>query len=917
MLSSYYDDDCDEQDRPLRQHPLIVTKFQRPTLGPDILPRPHLINRLEEGQHRQLTLISAPAGYGKSILVSAWADTIDRPVAWLSLDKKDNDPRTFLLYFIGAVQTIFPEAYLETQALLNGSQLPPADYLASSLTNETSAFPQPFQLVLDDFHHLDHPQIHQVMAGLTHYRPAQLHLVIVTRQDPQLDLYNLRAKNLLTELRLNDLRFSQDEVQQFCAQKLENPLSAELVAQLTQRTEGWAAGLRLACLAMRPLDDYAQFLHNFQGTNQFIMGYLIEEVLARQEPSLQSFLLCTSLLDRFSPALADALLMAIPPDIGESARPYPSSAQVIEQIKERNLFLIALDQEGLWYRYHNLFQELLRYRLQKEWNLAQIAALYSAAADWFAAQGYVEEALDHYLQADDIAAAVNLISGIRYSLLNETRWQRLAQYFGRFAPESVVQFPQLLILKLWLTYHLGQYAGLSPILAQLETILSRSTLSPQVVLHLHGEMATLYALLAYLQVQPQETITQAEFALENTPPVLWIVRSLARTVLAGARQMSGDLVGAYAEVYNGLAEEQEQSNHFKSTLIQITGTIGWIAADMERVMQAGRQIIELSRHNPSRQIQGIGRYHLGCAHYQKNNLSSAEAQFAIVCRQPYLSYGEYYVYSAIGLAQIYLAQGQPTPAEVIIKDLFDYLIETNNTFLMPVVQGFQAEFALRNNHLPAAEQWAAQFQEPPPPEPVFRHYTPHLTLARIWLAQDEPAARNRAGEFLAQLHSFAQLTHNTCLLLQVLAVQALLHEQIGEADEAQTTLRQALNLARPGGLLRTFVDLGPPMAYLLNRIMPAEADLQAFIMEIQAAFAAQTTATVAANGHFLAALTNREIDILFLLADRKTNKEIAQDLVISENTVRFHLKNIYAKLDVHNRREAAVRARQLGIIIPG
>jgi len=894
----------------MQTHTLIQTKLQPPTLDPNILPRRQLIERVENGRFRQLTLISAPAGYGKSVLASLWQKECACPTAWISLDKNDNQLGRFLSYFTAAVRTIFPDGLEKTTALLNAPQLPPLETITAILINETAVLPHSFVIILDDFHLITLPKIHQLLAALIQHQSDKMHLMLITREDPLFGLPRLRARNQVTEIRAKDLRFNQAEAAQFLRQNQETPIPDDLVATLADRTEGWPAGLRLTRLALRAHGETAVLQERLHSGNHYITSYLLDEVLGQQPPAIQNFLLRTAVLDRFCPALCDFLQ-----EEDDASGPFVPSREILDTLVQTNLFTFSLDPHGEWFRYHHLFQELLLIRSRAALSPFQLAALHKKAGRWYADHGYTEEALEHYLQAQDVDTAVRLIAAQRYHLMNAARWQRVNHLLNYFSPQTIAQYPDLLIIKVWLMYYLGQWGELAPDIQKLEalavTIQSAGKLN-----YFRAEISTLHALLSYLALKPEQTIEQAQFAIENTPPELWIVRVLARTCLAGAQFTLGNLSGAYGVIYGGLAEEKEQSDHFKATLIQTACFIHWMAADLIGMIQAARQADKLSQ-NSNISIRGFAHYHLGAALYQQNDLSGAENAFLFVVQEPYLHYGENYIHSAIGLALTYQAQGKPEMGSRTAEALVEYLLDTGNVSDLALAQAFQAELALRHHSTAKAYQWAAQFDEPPPLMPAFRQFLPHFTLVKVWLAQKTPASLQQAANLLDTLKAFFTFSHNTRYLLEVLALQALLYAAQNKEEKSQTALVEALLLAQPGGVVRVFVDLGDEMANLLSNLAAAD-DLLAYCAQLLAAFTTAGTGAVTANWQYAdfepiptEPFTNRELDILDLLAKRYSDKEIAERLFISVNTVRYHNKNIYSKLKVNGRREAVIRVQNL------
>lgn len=889
---------------------LLRTKLNRPRLTTDLIPRAGLLERLNRGIQHLATLVSAPAGFGKTTLLGQWLDQASYPAAWLSLDPSDSDLVVFLSYFIAAIRTLFPEACPTTHSLLAAPQTPPLDYLSTTLINEIADLPDAFLLVLDDYHHIEHQDVHQLVAALLQHPPHQMHLVLATRQDPPFSLARLRATQKITELRSGDMRFTTGEVQSYLKNHLGADVSPDTVAVLAERTEGWAVGLSFACLALRDQDDMAGFLERFRGTQRYLMEYLVDEVLSRQPGPIQTFLLRTSILDRFCAPLCDAILDG----------PSSSSRDILDRLERADLFLVPLDQQSEWFRYHHLFKELLLHKLKAETSEAQLAALHTSASDWLEQNGFADEAINHALAAGDMDRAAQVVARQRYDLMNRAQWQRLEQLLGQFPPDMIDHYPDLLMLKTWLVYHHGHWAALPAALGRLEAALARTSLAPGAVDHLQGEISALRSLVSYFAVDAESTLAHAQGSLEKVAGELWIVRIMARLYLAGALQMTGDLKGAYAAMYSGFEEEEVQNNQFKATLLMTTCNIYYLASDLQGLAQAAEQCITLSHDPYSPEIMGYGHYHLGRARYHQNDLAGAEEHFATVVGQPYLNYGHPYLYSACGLALTYQAQGRPEKARQVAESAVAFMLKTGNTSLLPVAQAFGAEIALMQGQIATASQWAARLDPIPPLSPMFGLFAPHLTLVKVWLAQNTPASRGHATDLLGRLREFCESTHNTRFLIEVLALQALLYDVEGDEPDALAVLEQALSLAQPGGFIRLFVDLGSPMAHLVAGLRFKGGRTRQYIAQILASFDQQTgrAASIPHPGPtpqpLIEPLTDRELDVLALLDQRLTDREIARRLVISHHTVRTHIKNIFAKLNVKNRRQAATRARELGLL---
>ncbi len=806
--------------------PLIQTKLQRPRLPDDLIPRRRLLDRLHAGSDHKLTLVSAMAGTGKTTMLAQWLDECPQPSAWLSLDEHDNDPVIFLHYLIAAVRTAFPHSCGRTFDRLSAPKLPPVRAITAALINELDDLDAtPSQeggrsqngarstsglvLALDDYHHITEPAIDEILSGLIEHLPRDVHLALATRTDPPLPLAGWRGRREMTEIRSVDLRFTLEEAGAFLEQTTGRELDPETVRVLEDKTEGWVVGLRLAALSMRSRPDQEAFVQGFKGASSgLIAEYLLNEVLARQLPEIQDSLLRISILDRFCAPLYEALTEV----------PAARGREAIDWIAKSNLFLVLTDKEDRWYRFHHLFRDFLRQELSQQTSAVEISKLHTRAGAWFAEHGLIDEALHHYLAADDTAAAADLVAQHRYALMNRVQWPRLDRYLQQFSPDVLDQYPDLLMLKRWLMHHRGRWVELPAALQRLEAALPRESLPPEEVDHLQAEISALRSLLYYLALDLEHALASAQQALETTPRELWIVRILARLLLAAVLQMRGDSNRAYAAIYRGFEDEETQSNAFKATLVMTVCFAHWLDADLRGMARAASKCIALCQQADIPQILNYGHYHLGCACYQRNDLAAAEEHFATVVQQPYLNYGRCYAHSACGLALVHQAQGRPDKAQAVIESALAFMLETGNTTLMPVLEAFQAEIALRQGPIAMASQWAAHLGPVPPLVPMVGLFSPYLTLVKVWLAEDTPASRGQAADLLERSREFLETTHNTRFMIEVLALQAVLQDRRGKRQTALELLGQAVALAEPGGFIRLFVDLGPPMASLLERL---------------------------------------------------------------------------------------------------
>jgi LuxR family maltose regulon positive regulatory protein len=906
---------------------LVRTKLNRPRLASDLVPRPRLLERLNQPGHRLLTLVSAPAGCGKTTLVSAWLDTWDGPSAWLSLDERDSDLTAFLSYFIASIRTIFPQAGPESASLLRAASLPPVPVIGNSLINDLSRVDQPFILVLDDYHSIHEPSVHELLTELLRHPPEGLHLALVTRRDPPLPLARIRARGLVTEIRTLDLRFTTSEVQALLQQWTGTRAGEATVSLLSKKTEGWITGLRLALLSLRHPGDLDDLVSKLQGSSNYVTDYLVSEVLSRLPLALQDLLVKSSILDRFCGPLCDALQQAsdMGPPFRATGAPGQGGRAYLERLAKEHLFVVPLDDQGEWYRCHHLFQQFLLHQLRRQLAADQITALHVRAADWFAQNGLIEDALHHALAAGDVARAIRWVAEYRHTLMNRDDWQRLTRWVRLF-PRAVVEAePELLIAEAWTKQVQWQVPEMAARLARIETLLAEAPASLAETHPLQSETNALRAAGLAFSAATEDSLSYLEGILSTIPRQHYYVRGYASMLLGCAYQMNGDLGAAVALASEGL-QEIPISDIFQTRLLGMLSMVYWMDADLENLLLTATRCLAISRQADAVLSMTASHHYLGCVHYHRNNLDAAASAFAAAVDRPYLTHALTLAYCGVGLASTYQAQGQPDRAWEAADSIVVHMRETQNALLLPAVQAFQAELAARQGRLEEASRWVEQVGSALRPSGLPGFFGPQLALPKILLAQNTAKSRQQAAEYLPKLRAFLESIHNTRFLIETLALQALLYEAEGNRPNALDALAQAIIPAQPGGFIRLFVDLGPQLEPLLVQLAQ-DGVTPAYIAQILDAFPvpappegdlslAVMPQLTQRRSHpeLVETLTNREMDVLLLLAERLTNKEIAQRLGISSETVKRHASSLYQKLDVHNRRQAAARARALGLL---
>jgi LuxR family maltose regulon positive regulatory protein len=883
---------------------VLTTKLYIPPPRPNVVLRPRLSERLNAGLHRKLTLIAAPAGFGKTTLVSAWLATCQRPTAWLSLDEGDSDPTRFLTYLVAALQTIAPTIGAGVVEVLQSSQ-PPIEAILTALLNDITTLPDKLMLVLDDYHLIDAKPVDTALTFLLAHLPPQLHLVTATREDPQLPLARLRARGQLTELRAADLRFTPAEAAAFLKEAMGLNLSAEDVAALERRTEGWIAGLQLAALSMQGQQDATRFITSFTGSHHFVLDYLVEEVLIQQSASLQMFLLRTSILDRLCGPLCDAVL-----------RDGTASGQAtLEYLDHANLFLVPLDDERRWYRYHHLFADLLRQRLHQSAaaptrdDREGAAELHRRASQWYEDHGLEIEAFQHAAAAGDVARAEHLIEGAGVPL--HFRGARtLVLNWLESLPTTVLDARPAL----WVAYvTLLTFAGDQTVELKLQAAeAALSGAEPgDATQNLLGHIAALRAMLAVPQHDVETVIAQARRALEYLHPNNLPLRTVATWTLGYAYQLQGDRPAASRAYTEAIAISEASGNSL--TTIMATGGLGQLQeADNQLSLAAEsyRRVLQLVG-DPAQTIACEAYLGLARIAYQWNDLDSAEQhghQCLLLTRQlesvdAFASYG-------IFLARLRLAQGDLSGAVAALDAAETFVHRHHFVFRMPDIAAAQVLVLLRQGHLEAAAQLAQTHDLP-------------ISQARVHLAQGDAST---ALAMLEPVRRQIEAKRWQDELLKVMVLQAVAHHAHGETDTAMHVLRDVLALAKPHGFIRLFVDEGPAMARLLSEAA-ALGMKPDYISRLLAAFPraedrglrtelAESLHSVLSpqSASLVEPLSHRELEVLHLISQGLSNREISERLFLALDTVKGHNQKIFSKLQVQRRTEAVARARELGLV---
>jgi LuxR family maltose regulon positive regulatory protein len=930
------------QERPRQStdaNPLLLTKLAVPSARPFLVPRPLLSTRFEEGLGRRLILVSAPAGFGKTTLLSAWASELSssgRPIAWFSLDSGDNDPARFWRYFVTAIDQLQSGSGETALALLGSPQAPPIEAILTTLLNELVDLATDAVLVVDDYHLIESPAIHEALTFLIDHLPPRMHLVIATRVDPPLPLSRLRARGEMTEIRADDLRFTPEEAASFLNRVMGLELSAEDIAELERRTEGWVAGLQMAALAMRDHADVPGFIAAFTGSNRHVVDYLAEEVLGRQPEELQTFLLQTSILDRMCAPLCNAVTELT------------DGQTTLERLEQANLFVIPLDGDRRWYRYHHLFADVLRHRLHQE-PPDLVPALHKRASEWLETEGLVPEAIHYAMAGQDWTLAIRLIEASGMAIVLSQQVRTMLGWIDGLPEELVRERPVLCTIHAIALVFLNCPDEAEARLQDAERHLLRETTTTDETRAVLGRAAVIRAAVARFSGDLERCVVMARRALELLPETESTARERAAASTNGALayQVSGDVRPANER----LLEEARAAFHASGALIALLRSINFLARlrTLQGRLRASAATYEeatevVSGQEGMRDVGGNSAAYyvgLGDIHREWNDLDAAERYLR---RAVDLVSGDLTVdadtvtHSYLSLARVQQARGRGADARATLEE-FVNLARQRDFFplLVTRAKAAQTRLALMQNDLPAAVRWAEASGLSIDDEPRYPREAEYLALARVLITRKRSDAegpyRYDTLRLLDRLLGAAEGGGRMGSVIEILILRALSLQARRESSEAIATLERALTLAEPEGYVRLFVDEGAPMESLLSELLkrrrkgPCDAGQHAILNYVQrllAAFEPHHTSVdlPTAPGGYASGqgrplpdpLTTREKEVLDLITEGLSNQEIAARLFIATSTVKGYVHSLLRKLEVDSRTKAISRARELHLL---
>jgi LuxR family maltose regulon positive regulatory protein len=885
---------------------LLATKLHRPRPTSNLVARPRLTDRLDDGLRNghRLFLVVAPAGYGKTTLVTDWLDKTSIPSAWLSLDEADNDPLRFFTYVVAALQkTLGPEL---TQPLPEAFPMTPQspEAFVFSLINDLAAVDRPILLVLDDYHVITGGSVQEAMVFLLRRAPPNLHLVVLTRADPPFPLPRLRVRERMTEVRDRDLRFTPEEMTAFLNSLHRLNLPAEQLAALESRTEGWAAGVQLAALSLQGCspERATEFISAFSGSHHYIVDYLFDEVLGRQPDAVREFLLQTSILDRMCAPLCDSVVISA-----------PDSRSMLQYLGRTNLFLIPLDDERHWYRYHHLFVDVLRGMLRSASPPDQIAGLHGRASDWYGRNGFIADAYHHALLAGHHERAAEIVEENAWSMVLHAELATLKKWIQALPADSVSARPWLRIYYAWACFFSESEAAE----AQLQAVERQLQVGGVIALaaEMQGHIAAIRAWIAHARGDPHRAAAFSRQAIELWPQVDAAIRSGLMSLWGIGCFVQNDLSGS-ARAY---AESVDLARSSGNIMLEVLShaSLGGLNRMMGRLREAEAIFQEALQTAIRNKSPAAGQAYACLAHLYRewNDLASARF-FAEKLIESSAMWGvaDALASGYLFLAAVLQAQGDTFGANQALAEMSQVMrrhpLELRS---MPLLGATRARLWLAQGKLDDARRWAETRGLSPEGKFDVSNEIEYLSLVRILLAEGRV---DEAMRLLSRLQNPMQSAGRYGNLLEVLVLQAVALDMQADTSSALAVLEQAVSLARPEGYMRVFLDEGKPIETLLKIAIEQwqDHDLLAYARKLQAAFAAEGSPPAAAQAPEPAILSERELEVLRLMAAGCSNKEIADELVIAVGTAKRHTANIFDKLDVRNRTEAVAKARQLGLL---
>ncbi len=890
-------------------NPILTTKLQRPSLPRDFIAKQVLLDYLDDNFDRPLTLVSAGSGFGKSTFVNYWLSTLPYNVAWLSLDEGDNDIRTVIAYLIEAIRTSFPKFGTKTETLLYAEQLPPINVFAHYMINDLSELPKKLFLAIDDFNMIIDLDILNFFSIILKYTPPNLHLILITRSDPPLQLTKLRALNKMKEIRSSHLRMSEVEIKEFVSYHIDVEDSIPIVSMLNKRLEGWITGMRLAMVHLSLQNENEKTIDIILTESNFTEEYFIKEILNHVSDKTLSFLLTTSILQKFNSQIAEYLLAISNKDC--------DSQKVIKTLVEKNLFIINLDSTGEWYRYHHLFQSLLQKELRKHFSEEMINELHKRASYWYESVYSLDDAFYHASRVIGHERTVELIENNMYTALNENKWYVLEQWLKKLPDNEINKNPELIIAKMWILHHKNEIWAIPNLMSHFQEINMETPIDKDVQL----QKQFFQAVPLFWSTEIEKSIALLSNVRSKLSTDKLAAKSLADIYFASASQMNGTGKEVYKEIEHKLYSNK-QSIYYQIMLRGALVYMKMIEGNLFAAEHNSQQVYKLGKS--ANDIFGMvwGQYFIGYVAFQKGDYDNAENCFSFVLDNIYIINMTGSVDSFAGMLFSQLALNKTKELEETLEQFIRFVEECNNPVFMTISYSVRARLELLRNNVEKATQLISMANmDFDAGTKLFQIEAPRITQCRVLLAQNTSESIQNAITKLQDQLYLAQKTRNIPNTINVQVLLAVAYLRQNKIVKAKAFLNNALKAASEKGFIRPFMELGDELNTLLA-LMDVTNQMNQFVFDLRKRIISKNNLKASQNRqtskeyseHSLINLSNRELDVIELLSKRFSNKEIASELHISAATVKRHTITIYQKLNVNKRRQAVEVAQSMGLI---
>ena len=876
---------------------ILNTKLQKPNLPDDFIFRPYLIEFLNKDIKRPLTLVSAGAGFGKSTLVSNWLDNLSYKNCWFSIDEQDNDIRNFLSYFIASIQNVIPNFGRNILRTIFSPNISSLNILTNNLINDLSDLQEDVFLVLDDFQNINNLEITNIISNILKYPPEKFHLIIISRVDPPLPLHKLRAANKMKDIRSAHLRLTNEEVKIFLQNNPDINKDGNIITLLNDKFEGWIAGIRLLKIHLSFTDYNIGKFENFIQNTNLSETYFVEELIKRVNDDTLSFLLQTSVLRKFTTSLTDFVL--------STRNKSFSSKNIVKELLTKNLFLINLDNKNRWFRYHHLFRDVLQKELKKTYTEQDISKIHKKAANWFLENSFYEEAFYHIIQLNDVNETANFIRTNLYMPLNVNKWFVLEKWL-KHIPDSIInECPVLLTAQMWIMHHKGVYWIIPELINKIEEIKNNNIESYDSIKH---QLVFFKATINFWNGNIKKSIEQFDYVKKKSAFDKLGALSLSSIYYAIASQILGDGTIIYKKIQFEISRNNLPPD-YKIILLGALVYIKFLEGDLYTAERIAKRIAELSLSLNNEFYSAWYEFFMGYITFQQYRTEEAVSHFKNALKLVYLLNTHVPIDAFAGALLTLKQTNRNKEFEQIYKELTSFVYEWNNPTYNTIAYSLRTRLSIIDNDLQKA---SVEFKKTDMFFDVktltFNIEVPRITYCRLLLAENSTQKTSKAIDELIKIHDFVTKAHNVPQTIDVLILLSIAYYKSNNLPKAIESLTQAIILAEKGHIIYPFIEQSETIKVLLPEIKTDNENINEFVSLL--------TETISNKNKIVSidSLSNRELDIINLLAQRLSNKEIADKLFISTSTVKRHTINIYQKLGVNKRREAVEIAKNIGII---